>query len=77
VLGGPDNPLPWIIAWLFQLPSSLIVMWLLKVLPQEHEFTPQAIALYAAVMFFGQTLVLGVWLRKPWRTGRMSLERDL
>jgi hypothetical protein len=64
---GPDNPLPWVLAWLLQLPSSLLVMWLLDVIPAERNFTLQALSLYAAVMFVGQTLLLGVWLRKPWR----------
>jgi len=63
---GADNPLPWL-ALLLQLPSSLIVMWLMNVMPAERNLTSPLLSLYAAVMFVGQTLVLGVWLRKPWR----------
>jgi|EndMetStandDraft_5_1072996.scaffolds.fasta_scaffold661162_1 hypothetical protein len=64
---GADNPLPWVVAWLLQLPSSIIVMWLMNVMPAERDLTSLSLSLYAAVMFVGQTIVLGVWLRKPWR----------
>lgn len=64
---GADNPLPWLLAWLLQFPSSLLVTWLMTLIPEERNLNPQTMTLYAVVLFVGQTLVLAVWIRKPWR----------
>jgi hypothetical protein len=70
---GADNPVPLLIVALLQLPSSLIVILLIEVISSEHGLTTQALWLYAALMFVGQTVLLGVWLRKPWRRESATL----
>jgi hypothetical protein len=68
IFGGPDNPIPFGLILLIQFPSSLLMFLTYNHLHiQSDSIFIQFGAIFGPI-FVCQTLLLIVWLRKPWRT---------